>query len=128
MIRTQTFRVNCVHYKELLAQDYLTWKSALVRAAVCAFIYVDRTTTSLKNLVFENREYQYELENARYVEDIRQTSVGEFSKYHASVLVEMIHFVEEIIPVKYPHRASVVFVEIYLDASFHLCLNLRSLS
>lgn len=123
---TQVLRINYNHCKEHFAVDYLSHKEALDRCVLATLLYVDKVKQKLNNLYFEDRNLQQYWTNramlAHHEDAVLQLGLHSY-RHHLEDLHESLeHFLER----RYEGHAEVVFLSLFLDATYHLCIQFRA--
>ena len=123
---TQVLRMNYNHCKEQFAINYLSHKEALDHCVLATLMYIDKVKQRLSNLHFEDRVLQQHWV-ARDRLPHHEAVVLELGlnayRHHLEDLHEQLElFLER----KHEPKAQVVFVSLFLDATYHLCIQFRS--
>lgn len=123
---TQVLRVNYNHCKDQFAVDYLSHKEAIDRCVLATLLYVDKVKQQLPNLHFEDRTLQQLWVTSRQLkhheEVLLQLGIHAYRHYLEELHEQLEWFLER----KHERSAQVVFVSLFLDATYHLCIQFRS--
>lgn len=124
---TQVLRINYNHCKDQFAVDYLNHKEGLERCVLATMLYIDKVKQKLSNVHFEDRTLQQHwvsLDQLPHHENVvMQLGLHAYRHY----LDEMHDQLEWFLERRHQPKARVVYVSLFLDATWHLCIQFRSL-
>lgn len=124
-MRIQITRINYNHCKGELDQHYLAFSSALKRCVVASFAHLHLLDRPSTGLVFED-------------EGLHRLWVGALNCPHSEAIITTLQlescrgmFVEMLLDLegfyhhKYPFGHHAVYVQVTIDPTYHLCIQLR---
>lgn len=127
MQHTYVLRINCNHLKPTDALQYLAVRADINRCLILTFITIDRIVMPLPQLVFEDEGLQSLWVHNKNARLTHEQLVQFLHVANYRYMFEELH--ERIEPFITHHyhspRAPATVLGVWMDATYHLCLQLR---
>lgn len=121
----EVLRINFNHCKEFFVADYMGYKNALNRCVIACLTHMNKLRHPLAELQFEDASLQSLWESTNQHPHSEAVIMGLGLDQFRGYLMDMMEDLESFFQRKYPRRKPAVYLQLTVDATYHLCVQLR---